>query len=213
MLEFFVMLVLTILVSALSMTITIFCGLKYIHAGAHKGYADSEESKQLNWKKIVFANWWDTKDYSLNTTTLPSHFARFWWWMVTGLHLKEWASIHRHNHLNADKKWANGKPESRLERAKIYLVQRRNKELVEAYSYETPNTWIDRNVYYKVPYFGPVIYFALLTTAFGGWGIIIWLAQSAWIPVWCSESVNGYYLKDFEWNRLFGILKTRKYYE
>lgn len=210
MLEFFVMLVLTVLASMLSMAITIFCGLKYIHAGSHKGYSD--ETKSFDWKKVVTQNWWETKDNSVGVSSLPAHFARFWWWMVTGLNLKQWAAVHRHNHLQADTKWANGKPESRLVRAKMYLSQHKNKELVEAYSLETPNTWIDRNLYYRLPLLGPVVYLLLWTTILGGWGVIVWLAQMAWVPVWCSESVNGYYLKDFEWNRLFNVLKKNRYY-
>ena len=103
-------------------------------------------------------------------------------------------------------------PESRLVRAKMYLSQHKNKELVEAYSLETPNTWIDRNLYYRLPLLGPVVYLLLWTTILGGWGVIVWLAQMAWVPVWCSESVNGYYLKDFAWNRLFNVLKKNRYY-
>ena len=210
MLEFFVMLVLTVLASMLSMAITIFCVLKYIHAGSHKGYSD--ETKSFDWKKVVTQNWWETKDNSVGVSSLPAHFARFWWWMVTGLNLKQWAAVHRHNHLQADTKWANGMPESRLVRAKMYLSQHKNKELVEAYSLETPNTWIDRNLYYRLPLLGPVVYLLLWTTILGGWGVIVWLAQMAWVPVWCSESVNGYYLKDFAWNRLFNVLKKNRYY-
>lgn len=213
MLEFFIMLVVTIFMSFASMAITIFCGLKYNHAGTHKGWRDCEESKNLDWRKIVYANWWDTKDIPLGVNTIPAHLARFWWWLVTGIPLRTWAAIHRHNHLNAEQKWAGGKPKTRLGRAKLFPAQRDNKELIDEYSIETPNTWIDRNVYYKLPYLGPVVYLLILLSIFNVWGVIIWLAQMAWLPMWRSESVNGDRLQDFEWNRLYNILKTKRYFE
>jgi len=213
MLEFFIMLVVTIFMSLASMAITIFCGLKYNHAGTHKGWRDCEESKNLDWRKIVYANWWDTKDIPLGVNTVPAHLARFWWWLVTGIPLRTWAAIHRHNHLNAEQKWANGKPQTRLGRAKLFPAQRDNKALIDEYSIETPNTWIDRNVYYKLPYLGPVVYLLILLSIFNAWGVIIWLAQMAWLPMWRSESVNGDRLQDFEWNRLYHILKDKAYYD
>ena len=212
MLEFLLMLLLSVLVAFASMAMTIFCGLKYNHAGTHKGWRDCEESKNLHWRKIVYANWWDTKDIPLGVNTVPAHVARFWWWMVTTIPLRTWAAIHRHNHLNAETKWADGKPQTRLGRAKLFPAQASNKQMITQYSLETPDTWVDRNIYYKMPYLGPIVYVIILYSIMGPWGFIPWLAQMAWIPIWRSEAVNGDRLQDFEWNRLYNLLKFKDYY-
>jgi hypothetical protein len=213
MLEFILMLLLTIFLSLLSMATTILCGLKYCHAGTHRGFADSAEGKALPWNALLKGNWWDFRDIPVMVHSVPGFIARTWWWLVTGIALKKWAAVHRHNHLNAAKKWANGKPSSRLARAKLFPAQRDNIALIEAYSDETPNTWVDVNIYHRLPYLGPLVYFVILFLLLGGWGIVVWIAQAAWMPAWRSESVNGYYLQDFEWNRLYNKLKDRGYFE
>jgi hypothetical protein len=206
MLEF----MLAVIIAFMSMAFTIFCGIKYIHPGSHRGYRDW--IYVVPWRDAIKQKWWDFKDVPVPVHGLVAHVIRCWWWLATGLNLKEWASVHRHNHLNADKKWANGRPETRIGRAKLYPGQASNTALVNAYGIETPNTWIDRNLYYRLPMLGPVVYLSVLYSMLGILGLIPWLAQMSWFWFWRSESVNGYYLQDFEWNRLFHVLKKEDYY-
>lgn len=210
MLSLILMLLLSIIIAVASMAFTIFCGIKYIHPGSHRGYGDSEHT--VPWKDTIKHKWWDFKDIPVPVSGI-SHVIRMWWWMATGLNLKEWAAVHRHNHINANEHWVNGRPETRLGRAKLYAGQANNVSLVNAYGIETPNTWIDINLYYTMPWLGPVVYLFVLYLLLGPFCLIPWLAQMSWFWFWRSESVNGYYLQDFEWNRLFHKLKNEGYYK
>jgi hypothetical protein len=205
------MILLAILLAVASMAFTIFCGIKYIHPGSHRGYADSPDN--ITWKETFDNKWWTFRDIPVRVNSKLAHFFRLWWWMATGVSLREWVSVHRHNHIHAEQVWKNGKPNSRIARAMLYPGQASNKELVESYSIETPDTWIDRNLYYKLPLLGPIVYLAILYVFLGVFGLIPWLAQMSWLAFWRSESVNGYYLEDFEWNRLFFKIKQEDYYK
>ena len=205
------MILLAILLAVASMAFTIFCGIKYIHPGSHRGYADALDN--ISWKESFNNKWWIFRDIPVRVSSKLAHVFRLWWWMVTGVSLREWAAVHRHNHIHAEKVWEHGKPDSRIARAILYPGQASNKELVESYSAEIPNTWIDRNVYYRFPLLGPIVYLAILYALLGVFAFIPWLAQMSWLAFWRSESVNGYYLEDFEWNRLFHSLKHKEYYK
>lgn len=183
--------IVVIILSFLSLAITVFCSMKYIHPSAHLGFKVTEKSKLV-------------------------HLARFWWWLVTGLNLKEYSAIHRHNHAHSMTKWEDGiPPDSVLVRAKMFIEQRRNKNLIEDYGIESPNTWIDINLYQRYHYLGPVVYLLLLISVLGTLGFIVWIAQSIFIVFLCSESVNSD--RDCTSNlcssELLMFLKTKKYYE
>jgi hypothetical protein len=213
MLEIILILVVAIAIAYYSPKLTMFCGVRYIHPGAHRGYKDCPEAETVSWKDTVTKPWWDFRDIPVRVSGLYAHLIRLWWWLGTGTNLKKWASVHRHNHIHSKEKWKDGKPESRIARAKMYPGQTRNDELVNDYSDEIPNTWIDRNIYYRVPLLGPVFYFFILYLLLGFFAIIPWISQMAWLLFWRSESVNGYHLEDFEWNRLFHSLKNKNYYK
>jgi len=197
-----------ILVSILMMVFTIFCFRWYIHPGTHKGFADQGDNYAwVPWKE----NWWDTTNVPVNVSSLLARFTRLWFWLVTGLNIKEWSAVHRHNSIHEDKVYPSGKP-GRLVRATLFLKQRKIVEMIANYSIETPNMLEDQ-IYQKFPYIGPVILLLLLLLIFGELGIVMYLAQLAWIPFWCSESANGWKLKSFEENRLMDQLKDQDYYK
>jgi len=212
MLDIALMFVISLLVAVILVAFTLFTGIKYIHPGSHRGYADTAESKNLSWKDNFTHKWWDFRDIPLRVNDPLAHIFRLWWWMATGVSLKTWASIHRHNHLNAEEFWKHGKEESRWKRAKMYFAQRKIKNITEEYSIETPNTFIDK-LYYAVPLLGPVILLAILYYLLGMWLIIPILPLAFFAMMFRSESVNGYILEDFEWNRLFNSLKSQGFYK
>ena len=196
------------LITLLMMVLTIFCFRRYIHPGTHKGFVDQDN----NYAWVPFGeNWWDTTDIPVSVTSPLAMFTRLWFWFVTGLNIKEWAAIHRHNSFYEHTVYPNGKP-GRIERAKLFLKQRKIKGIVDDYSIETPDTEADK-IYQEFPYLGPVVFLVLLLTLFGPVGILMWTAQMAWLPFWCSESANGWELRPFEQNRLMEMLKGKAYYE
>jgi hypothetical protein len=197
-----------ILVSVSMMALTIFCFRWYIHPGTHKGFMDQgDNSAWVSWKEY----WLDTTNVPVNVSSLQARFTRLWFWIVTGLNIKQWSAVHRHNSIHEDKVYPAGKPGS-LGRAKLFLKQRKIVEMVAIYAIETPDMLEDQ-IYQKFPYIGPVIFLLLLLSIFGELGVVMYLAQLAWIPFWCSESANGWKLKSFEENRLMAQLKDQGYYE
>lgn len=197
-----------IFVSLLMMVFTIFCFRRYIHPGTHKGFSD----QQNNYSWVPFGeNWWDKTDDPVNVSSLLASITRLWFWLVTGLNIKEWAAVHRHNSCHEEKVFPNGKTKI-LSRARLFLKQRKNKELVQSYSSETPETKLDL-FYQKFPLLGPVIFLILLFILFKEVGLIMWAAQMAWIPFWCSESANGWKFKTFEQNRFANTIINNRYYE
>jgi len=212
MLDIFLMFLLSLLVAVILIAFTLFTGVKYVHPGTHRGYADTDESKTLSWKENFTHKWWDFRDIPLRVNDPLAHLFRLWWWMATGVSIKTWASIHRHNHLNAEEFWKGGKEDSRWQRAKMYFVQMKNQNIVNEYSLETPNTFIDK-LYHAVPLLGPVILFGVLYSLLGLWFLIPALPLILFAFMFRSESVNGFILEDFEWNRLFNKLKTQGFYQ
>lgn len=211
MLDIFLMIGLSLVVTVALVAFTVVTGVKYVHPGTHRGYADTPESKQLSWKENFTHKWWDFRDIPLRVNDPLAHIFRLWWWMVAGVSIKTWASIHRHNHLNATEFWKGGKESSRWKRAMMYLTQMKNSKITEEYSLETPNTIIDK-VYHTLPLLGPVVLFIILYSLLGLWCLIPFLPLMFLAVMFRSESVNGFELEDFEWNRLFNILKTNGYH-
>lgn len=187
-----------------------FCGIKYAHPGAHRGFGDVDNN--VSWLKTFKNKWWIFRDIPVIIRNPLAHAIRCWWWLATGTNLKVWAAIHRHNSIHEHKIWPNGKTNAgRFTRSLMYLSLIKNKKITDLYGDETPDTWIDRNVYHRAPLLGPIILFALEFMLLGFWCLIPWLAQMAWLPFWRSESVNGWDPKDHEWNRLFHKIKDKEF--
>ena len=212
MLDIFLMFLLSLSIAVILVAFTLVTGVKYVHPGSHRGYADTDESKTLSWKENFTHKWWDFRDIPLRVNDPLAHFFRLWWWMATGTSIKTWASIHRHNHLNAEEFWKDGKEDSRWKRAKMYFVQMKNKKIVTDYSIETPDTYVDK-IYYTAPLLGPFLLFALLYFLLGLWCIIPILPLIFFSVMFRSESVNGFILEEFEWNRLFYNLEPKGFYK
>lgn len=178
-----------ILLTVTSFAITFICIVKYIHPACHLGFSDNEKSKL-------------------------AYFSKFWWWLVTGLSLKEYSAIHRHNHVHAMLKWDNGiPPNGVLLRARMYLDQRKNKKMIEDYGIKSPNTWIDINIYQNYHYLGPLVYLLILLTVIGASGIVVWILQLLLIVFLCSESVNAKDCSsDLCNSELMMLCKTKTFY-
>lgn len=202
--------IIAILLALISMAFTIFCGLKYVHPGSHRGYADHPET--VSWKDTIKNKWWEFKDIPVPVRNPLARVVRLWWWLATGTNLKVWAAIHRHNSIHEKKIWPEGKSDKgRLTRAKMYPEFASNSQLVQQYGIEVPDTWIDNNIFYRFPLLGPVILLLIFYALAGIWCFIPWLAQMAWMPFWRSEAVNGWDPKPHEWNRLFYSIKDREF--
>jgi hypothetical protein len=56
---------------------------------------------------------------------------------------------------------------------------------------ETPEDWIEKNIYSKYNYAGVSLMMLINILLFGWIGIIVWLVQMLWIPFWAAGVING----------------------
>ena len=141
---------------------------------------------------------------------LLSHFFRFWLWFTTGMNTKEWVAIHRKHHAKCETEedphspvvWLKG-VEGRFRRfwrmvrwifwdgVRKYVHASRDVEMIDRYGAGTPDDWIERNLYSKHQKLGIMLLFLLDVVLFGRVGVLIWLTQVLWIPVFAAGIMNG----------------------
>ena len=151
--------------------ITILCVTLYLHRGqAHRG---------IEFHPVL------------------EHFMRFWLWLTTGMVTKEWVAIHRKHHQKTD---VAGDPHSpQLEGiwnvlfggVYYYVKASQDKDMIEKFGVGTPNDWVEKNIYSKYTFVGVSIMLLIDLLLFGGWGLLVWLIQVAWIPFWAAGVING----------------------
>src|SRR5256884_1065874 len=135
---------------------------------------------------------------ALELHPLISHFFRFWLWLTNGMVAKEWAAIHRKQHAKCETVEDPHSPQiygiNRVVWAGVFLYVKEsfNKETLERYGHGTPDDWMERNVYTRCSVFGVFLMLAADLLLFGVVpGVLIWLAQIAWIPFWAAGVING----------------------
>ena len=134
---------------------------------------------------------------ALELHAIPSHFFRFWLWLTTGQVTKEWAAIHRKHHAKCDTEEDPHSPVTRgikkvfFEGAELYRAESKNLETMEKYGHGTPTDWIERNLYTRYSWQGPVLQLIINVALFGVIGITIWAVQMMWIPIMAAGVVNG----------------------
>lgn len=125
-----------------------------------------------------------------------SHFFRFWLWLTTGMVTAEWVAIHRKHHATTD---VEGDPHSpqvfTLKKVfwqvpELYREASKDKDMIQKYSYGTPNDWIERHLYSRYSNKGILLMLLLNLLMFGVLGITLWAIQMMWIPL-SAGVVNG----------------------
>ena len=125
------------------------------------------------------------------------HFMRFWLWLTTGMVTKQCVAVHRKHHRFSD---LNGDPHSPhvygfwkvlFKGALLYHDASKDKDMVNTYGVNTPDDWLERNVYSNHSRLGIGLLFVFNITIFGWIGALIWLIQMAWIPFWAAGVING----------------------
>ena len=125
-----------------------------------------------------------------------SHFFRFWLWLTTGMITIEWVAIHRKHHATVETEDDPHSPQDlgiykvMLEGAELYKLEANNTKTLEDYGHETPEDWLERNIYQHNNY-GIALMLLLNFVLFGFIGISIWAIQMAWIPFFAAGVVNG----------------------
>lgn len=134
---------------------------------------------------------------SVELHPIVSHFFRFWLWLTTGMVTKEWVAIHRKHHRYTE---VTGDPHSPrvynvkqvlFEGAELYRTAAQDQQMIEEYSYGTPDDWMERHVYLPYNSRGVLVMLAINIILFGLPGVAIWAAQMMWIPFFAAGVING----------------------
>jgi stearoyl-CoA desaturase (Delta-9 desaturase) len=135
---------------------------------------------------------------ALDLHPIAAHFFRFWLWMTTGMVTKEWAAIHRKHHAKVETAEDPHSPQIHgINRVLwlgvfLYVKESFNDETMERYGHGTPEDWVERNVYSRHSIHGLFLTGAINIALFGMVpGMLILLAQIAWIPFWAAGVING----------------------
>ncbi|MFO1493111.1 MAG: fatty acid desaturase [Lysobacterales bacterium] len=128
---------------------------------------------------------------------LVAHVFRFWAWLTTAMVTREWVAIHRKHHAKCETPEDPHSPQVYGIRTVLFhgvvLYQRARKDraLVEQYGSGTPDDWIERHVYARLPVAGPILMLLINLALFGMVGLAIWAIQMLWIPILAAGVVNG----------------------
>lgn len=135
---------------------------------------------------------------ALDLHPIMSHFFRFWLWMTTGMITREWVAIHRKHHAKVETK---DDPHSPIIKGinkilwggvLLYRKESRNQATMDNYGHDTPNDWLERNIYSRWNQIGILILMAIYLTVFGlGLGLLFWIIHMLWIPFWAAGVING----------------------
>lgn len=133
---------------------------------------------------------------AVNFHPAVAHFFRFWLWLTTGMITREWVAVHRKHHQASDTPADPHSPQIYgiwrvlFGGAGLYVQAKRDPEVLKL-GIGTPNDWVEQHVYSRWPMAGIVLMLAVDVALFGGWGLLIWLVQMAWIPFWAAGVING----------------------
>ncbi|MGZ8304714.1 MAG: DesA family fatty acid desaturase, partial [Telluria sp.] len=134
---------------------------------------------------------------SLELHAIPSHFFRFWLWMTTGMVTKEWVAIHRKHHAKCETQddphspVAHGIKTVLLTGSELYRAEAKVQETLDKFGHNTPDDWIERNLYTKYSALGVTVMMVINLSLFGVIGATVWAVQMIWIPITAAGIING----------------------
>jgi stearoyl-CoA desaturase (delta-9 desaturase) len=134
---------------------------------------------------------------ALDLHAIPSHFFRFWLWLTTGMVTKEWVAIHRKHHAKCETEEDPHSPVTRgirtvlLQGSELYRTEAKNADTLAKFGHNTPDDWIERNLYSRYTMLGVSLLVVLDVLLFGAIGATVWAVQMLWIPITAAGIING----------------------
>jgi stearoyl-CoA desaturase (delta-9 desaturase) len=134
---------------------------------------------------------------ALELHPVVSHFFRFWLWLTTGMVTKEWVAIHRKHHAKCETVDDPHSPVTRgiktvlFTGAELYRAESKVQETMVKYGHNTPDDWIERNLYTRYSWQGVGLMLVIDLFLFGAIGAAVWALQMAWIPITAAGIING----------------------
>jgi stearoyl-CoA desaturase (delta-9 desaturase) len=111
---------------------------------------------------------------------------------------KEWAAVHRKHHAKCETPEDPHSPQvygiHRVLWGGVFLYVREanHPETIARYGHGTPDDWIERNLYSRLPALGLMVMGGVDISLFGVVpGVAVVLTQIAWIPFWAAGVING----------------------
>ncbi len=133
----------------------------------------------------------------LDLHPIPSHFFRFWLWLTTGMVTKHWVAIHRKHHAKVETPDDPHSPQVYGIRkvfwqgAELYRAESGKQETLDDYGHNTPDDWLERNLYTPYTSWGIRLMLVIDLVLFGAAGLTIWAIQMVWIPLTAAGVING----------------------
>ena len=134
---------------------------------------------------------------ALDLHPIPAHFFRLWLWLTTGMVTKEWVAIHRKHHAKCETVDDPHSPVTRgiktvlLTGSELYRAEAKVQETLDKYGHNTPDDWIERNLYTRYSWQGVGLMLIINLALFGAIGAAVWALQMAWIPITAAGIING----------------------
>ncbi len=134
---------------------------------------------------------------ALELHAIPSHFFRLWLWLGTGMVTKEFVAVHRKHHAKCETVDDPHSPQVKglkallLTGVELYRVEAQNKDTLVKFGHNTPDDWIERNLYTRYTWQGVGLMLIIDLLLFGAIGAAVWAVQMAWIPVMATGIING----------------------
>ncbi len=134
---------------------------------------------------------------ALELGPVPAHFFRFWLWLSTGMVTKEFVAVHRKHHAKCETEEDPHSPQTRgikallLTGVELYRTEAAIPETLAKYGKNTPDDWLERNLYTRFSWQGVGVMLILNLALFGAIGATVWAVQMLWIPVMATGIING----------------------
>jgi stearoyl-CoA desaturase (delta-9 desaturase) len=134
---------------------------------------------------------------ALELHPIVSHFFRAWLWLTTGMVTREWVAVHRKHHAHVE---SGADPHSPrvlgLRRVlwqgtELYRASAADNRTLADYGHETPDDWIERNLYQRHSHAGIALMLMIDVVLFGPLGLTVWAVQMAWMPLFAAGVING----------------------
>jgi stearoyl-CoA desaturase (delta-9 desaturase) len=134
---------------------------------------------------------------ALELHPVVSHFFRLWLWLTTGMVTKEWVAIHRKHHAKCETDEDPHSPVAKgiktvlLTGSELYRAEAKVQETLDKYGHNTPDDWVERNVYTRFSWQGVGVMLVINLLLFGAIGATVWAVQMLWIPITAAGIING----------------------
>src|SRR6266566_5291069 len=116
---------------------------------------------------------------ALDLHPIPAHFLRFWLWLGTGMVTKEWVAIHRKHHAKCETEDDPHSPQTRgiktvlLTGSELYRTEAKNQETIAKFGHNTPDDWLERNLYSRYSWQGVGVMLLIDLMLFGAIGAAV----------------------------------------